>query len=176
MVAIDFSPSLRHMSWANQSLFRALQTLPVEALQSYSTNPDFDVATILRHIVDGAEWYCYCLTGNHQGWNQVHPTSLSDVQRLAETLLELDAILLSQGARDDEMLTIVEDGKTDHFLLSTVIAQSTHHATEHRAQIVAALELRGYRPLSLDDVDLWSFEISERPPGDIFIPSPSKDR
>ncbi len=43
---------------------------------------------------------------------------------------------------------------------STILSQSIHHATEHRAQIASALEAKGFKPVNLDDLDLWSYEIS----------------
>ena len=36
---------------------------------------------------------------------------------------------------------------------STVLSQAVHHATEHRAQLVAALEANGYTDINLDDFD-----------------------
>jgi len=161
-MAIDSSRQLRHMSWANQRVFEIVQTLPVEALESYLTNPEFTVAKILHHIVDGAEWYGYCITGQHHGFKQVYPKEMGDVAVLAAQLLIFDATLLEQSARDDEMLSIVEGEVTTRNLLSTLIAQSVHHATEHRAQLVDALELRGYPAINLDDLDLWAFEAFER--------------
>jgi uncharacterized damage-inducible protein DinB len=43
---------------------------------------------------------------------------------------------------------------------STIVSQAIHHATEHRAQIASALEAKGFTPMSLDDLDLWSYEKS----------------
>jgi uncharacterized damage-inducible protein DinB len=42
---------------------------------------------------------------------------------------------------------------------STILSQSIHHATEHRAQIASALEAKGFKPVDLDELDLWSYEI-----------------
>jgi uncharacterized damage-inducible protein DinB len=39
------------------------------------------------------------------------------------------------------------------------LSQSIHHATEHRAQLASALEAKGFKPLDLDELDLWSYEI-----------------
>ena len=44
---------------------------------------------------------------------------------------------------------------------STILSQAIHHATEHRAQIASALEAKGFTPVNLDDLDLWSFEESQ---------------
>ncbi|MFM8937646.1 MAG: hypothetical protein ACKOF0_01350, partial [Actinomycetota bacterium] len=43
---------------------------------------------------------------------------------------------------------------------STILSQAIHHATEHRAQIASALEAKGFKPVDLDELDLWSFEIA----------------
>jgi uncharacterized damage-inducible protein DinB len=42
---------------------------------------------------------------------------------------------------------------------STILSQSIHHATEHRAQIASALEAKGFKPVDLDELDLWAFEV-----------------
>jgi len=44
---------------------------------------------------------------------------------------------------------------------STILSQAIHHATEHRAQIASALEAKGFTPVNLDDLDLWSYEKSQ---------------
>ena len=41
---------------------------------------------------------------------------------------------------------------------STILSQAIHHATEHRSQIASALEAKGFTPVNLDDLDLWSYE------------------
>ena len=46
--------------------------------------------------------------------------------------------------------------------VSTIVTQSIHHATEHRAQLIDALEFKGFKPINLDDIDLWSFDDFER--------------
>jgi hypothetical protein len=46
-------------------------------------------------------------------------------------------------------------------LRSTVLAQSIHHATEHRAQIAGALIANGVTALNLDDLDVWAFGDAE---------------
>ena len=148
---------MRHMAWANQRLFAAVAELPDEALSSYLVDPEFDVATILHHIVDGAEWFAFC-AGGHPWSHREKPRTGADVLALARNLAELDALVMKESQRDDVTLTINHEDGDFEAKLSTVISQAPHHATEHRAQLVAALELRGYRSINLDDLDLWCFE------------------
>jgi hypothetical protein len=40
--------------------------------------------------------------------------------------------------------------------------QAIHHATEHRSQLVDALDFKGYKSIVLDDLDLWAFDKLEK--------------
>jgi uncharacterized damage-inducible protein DinB len=145
------------MSWANERVFTAVQALPDEALTSYLVNPDFDAARILQHIVEGAEWFAYCLCQNP--WRpRIRPKTMADVVVLANELRELETIILREGALQDERLSFDDEDGVRNVWRSTIISQTIHHATEHRAQLIDALELRGHKPINLDDLDLWAFE------------------
>jgi len=50
------------------------------------------------------------------------------------------------------------EGKLVKRWRSTILSQSIHHATEHRAQIASALESKGFTPVDLDELDLWAYE------------------
>jgi len=150
--------SLQHMAWANARIFTAIQALPESVLTVYIANPEWTVAKLLQHIVDGAEWYQYCLTGRHDGWNKVLPTTMADVAILQAQLASYDAAILAQADLDDELLSVtMDDGSTMPVLRSILIAQSPHHATEHRAQLADALEAHAIAGIDLDRNDLWAF-------------------
>ena len=148
------------MAWANQRVFAAVQDLPDEALGAYLTNPAFTAARILQHLVEGAEWFAFCSCQNP--WRpRIRPTTMEDVATLASELAELDALLIGESAREDELLTIEDEHGSRQNRLSTILSQAVHHGTEHRAQLVDALDLRGYSGINLDDLDLWVFEAHE---------------
>jgi uncharacterized damage-inducible protein DinB len=99
-------------------------------------------------------------------WSEVPtPSEIADVPALARTLAEFDAAILSQSGLPDDFLTIKEDEKSWQNLRSTLLAQAVHHATEHRAQLIDALESRGFTPINLDDIDFWAFERFEKEAG-----------
>lgn len=149
------------MAWSNQRVYAAVSKLPDEALGSYLVNPEWTAATILRHIVVGSTWYLYCL--GIEDWQEVvRPTSMRDVDVLAGQLAEFDAKLLPAADLADELLTFQEEDGAVQVLRSTLLVQAVHHATEHRAQLIDALEFRGFPSINLDDVDLWAFEGFER--------------
>jgi uncharacterized damage-inducible protein DinB len=77
-------------------------------------------------------------------------------------------ILIARAAKADEVLFAaaqLPEGDTERELngkiiirkRSTIISQAIHHATEHRAQLISALEAKGYKTINLDDYDLWAY-------------------
>lgn len=151
---------LKHMAWANQQVYQAVQTLPAESLESFLVNEEWTAKQILEHITSGADWYLYCLRGGNLQEIGV-PSNMSDVANLAKMLGILDNEIIELGQLNDEMLTITYKGQTEKNLRSTIISQTVHHATEHRTQLIAALEFKGYKPIILDNIDLWAFESLE---------------
>lgn len=152
--------SLRHMAWANQKVFAAVAELPFAALGSYVVNPEWVAGRILHHIVSGATWYVHCLGIEH--WQEIPiPESMDDLRNLAQMLAGFDAQILSAADLADERLEFDDEDGKGHVLRSTLLVQAAHHATEHRAQLLDALEIRGYAPIKLDRIDLWHFEARE---------------
>ena len=77
-------------------------------------------------------------------------------------LADFDAAILTQAELPDDLLTIREENESWQNLRSTLLAQAVHHATEHRAQLIDALESKGFTPINLDDIDFWAFEKFEK--------------
>lgn len=147
---------LRHMAWANQRVYSALEDLPDLALGTYIVDAEWTAGRILQHIVEGAQWYVFCLTGAPARDIKL-PESIKDLNLLREQLAESDAKLLSQSEFPDEYLTIKEEDGSWEALRSTILAQAVYHAIEHRTQLIDALQSKGFSPISLDDLDLWQF-------------------
>lgn len=167
---IDLTRALRHLGWADQWMFDRLSDLPAEAMLARYAPESWSVARLALHIVGGAEWYRYCLTGAPE--SDVYPgdvdleTLRAHVLAQRSRLAELDALLLAQSDLPDELLTITEeDGRSFTAMRSTILSQACLHGVEHRAQIACALEVAGYTGFALDDIDLWAFESFERGAG-----------
>jgi uncharacterized damage-inducible protein DinB len=80
---------------------------------------------------------------------------------LLEQAATVDAALLECVKLDDIQLEFENyEGKMVKRWRSTILSQAIHHATEHRAQLASALEAKGFKPVNLDDLDLWSYEIA----------------
>jgi uncharacterized damage-inducible protein DinB len=165
-MTITVARLLRHMAWANQATIAHLQTLPVESLKAYATNPEWFVAEIAHHIVDSADHYAYEITGKPALTQPGDPCiadveKISDLARLAEQAAIADAHLISAADLDDVWLDLESDGRKFQRLRSTVLSQAIHHATEHRTHIASALEAKGFEPIFLDDISLWDYEVYE---------------
>ena len=158
---IGIERALRHMAWANARVYAAVSTLPDESLAAYIVNPEWTAGRILQHIVSGSTWYVHCL-GIQRYQDVPMPSTMADVRDLAESLARYDAQLRPAAAEDDAVCTFEDEDGEGRALRSTLLTQAVHHATEHRAQLIDALESRGWTSISLDDVDLWAFENWER--------------
>ena len=86
--------------------------------------------------------------------------AISDLARIKDQAAIVDKALLDCVDLDDIQIEFknYEDKMVKRWR-STILSQSIHHATEHRAQIASALEAKGFNPVDLDDLDLWSYEI-----------------
>jgi uncharacterized damage-inducible protein DinB len=149
------------MSWANQRVYAALSGLPEEALDSYIVNPEWTARRLLQHIVASADWYVYCL--GIATWHDIpEPKSIVDIEALSLRLKEFDEQILGANELDDELLTFKDEVGFAQVLRSTLLAEAVLHAAEHRAQLMDAIESRGFSAISLDSVDLWAFESYEQ--------------
>ncbi len=157
-MTLNLERALMHMSWANQDVYKLIIALPDEALDAYATDPEWNVGEILRHIASSAGGYGARLKGV-DAEVLVRPTTMQELQMIAKKLLSNDAELLHLANVEDEKIAVTREGRTIHWMRSTIVTQAIHHATEHRAQAVSALEAKGFKAVDLDDYDLWAYEI-----------------
>ena len=147
------------MRWANQQVFSAIAELPDQALGSYVVNAEWQAGQILQHLVRAARRYQSLLWPDEEFEDVPRPATMTDVRSLAAALDVADARLVAAAGLDNERFERRRwDGELVTVERLTVLAQAVHHATEHRAQLMDALNARGYEPVSLDSLDLWSFE------------------
>ena len=167
---MDADKLLKHMAWANEQIYTQVAALPDEALQSFAVNPQWTAAEILRHINSSATWYGWRLLDKSgfsaeqsAQWQEkldrteIQPTVSKDVIGIFEQLKAADKVLLDASHLPEGIVIREFEGKTISRARSTVIAQAVHHATEHRAQLISALEAGGFTSINLDDYDLWAF-------------------
>lgn len=167
---MDAEKLLKHMAWANTEILSKVAELPDAALDAYAVNPEWTVREIARHIASSATWYGWRLLDRSNfteiesaQWQakldetEIPPATVADIQILIDRLKDADQLLFEEAARPEGTVVREWQGKTIVRARSTVAAQAIHHATEHRAQLVAALEARGFTSINLDDYDLWNY-------------------
>ena len=156
---------LRHMAWANQKTIDHLQTLSQESLSAFATNPEWFVAEIVHHIVDSGDHYAYRISGIPALTKPGDPCiddvkRISDLARIKEQAATVDSALIECVKLEDIQIEFTNySGNLVKRWRSTILSQAIHHATEHRAQIASALEAKGFKPVDLDELDLWAFEV-----------------
>jgi uncharacterized damage-inducible protein DinB len=156
---------LAHMAWANQKTIAHLQTLSEASLAAYATNSEWHAAEIIYHIVDSADHYAFRISGIPALTKPGEPCIddvkvIADLTRLKAQAAIVDKALLECVKLDDIQIEFknYEDKMVKRWR-STILSQAIHHATEHRAQLASALEVKGFKPMDLDELDLWAFEV-----------------
>lgn len=162
---LDGNPILdrlfRHMAWANTYLLERLETLPAEAFALKTSNSEWSVGDIAMHFVRSAGFYVSRLGEEIIPFDYVVPTTSEDISRLGKLCAGFDLQLRELAVAPDGITTYIRDGKTIHRARSTILGQSIHHATEHRAQIAGALVANGINVIDLDEIDVWGLGDAE---------------
>lgn len=153
---------LRHMAWANARLMERLATLDDAALELAAPGNEWCVAMYLDHLVAAARGYANRLDGTKTTEPSPYTTRIAELPALAATCATADARLRAAASVPDGIVEFTrDDGSTHRRARSTILAQSIHHATEHRAQIAEALATNGIRAIDLDALDLWAYGEAE---------------
>ena len=147
---------LLHMAWANQYVLAKLGELSDADWKLKLTKDDWSIRELAGHIVFAAGGYANRVSGISvsTGLNQ---EMVIPIEKLLEFCATADEILRIHSHKPDEINTYQREGATIERSRSTIISQSIHHATEHRAQISDTLKVHGLRVLDLDEIDLWAF-------------------
>lgn len=145
---------LRHMAWANAQLVARLQEQPVEALALTAPRNEWSAGRILAHLVNAAQGYGSRMEGVTRPADVEPPTTTAELADLGARLAEWDARLRRQATEPDVLISHPVRTSEQDFR-STILAQSIHHATEHRAQIAGALATNGNDAIDLDAIDVW---------------------
>lgn len=151
----------RHMAWANQFLLEQLQMIPSEALALTSENEEWSVAVITQHFVRSAGFYVSRVSGAPFPTDIVKPASKEDLFGLGKRCASFDRQLRELAMMPEAMTTYQREGQTILRARSTILGQSIHHATEHRAQIADILSFHGIKAVDLDEMDVWAYSDAE---------------
>ena len=148
----------KHMAWANQEIYKAVQKLDSKVLDYYLIDPEWTVKNIMIHIAGASHLYGQRLNGDpFSKFELNNPDSPGVVDELLEHLDRIDAQLVKNSNLDDGEITFMTSKGERSATASSILSQMVFHSAEHRAQIVAALDNHGVRDINLDDYDVWSY-------------------
>jgi uncharacterized damage-inducible protein DinB len=123
----------RHLAWANTYVFDRIAEQPDENLKLTAPNDTWTVAEILEHLT--AARYADLLDGKGNIPTEV-PTNKAEVLALRDLSLSLDQRLRESAKNPVGFVEFTNwEGKEIRRNRETILTQSIHHATEHRAQI-----------------------------------------
>ena len=153
----------RHKTWATLRLIEHCQGLADEHLDATTPGTYGTIRATLRHLVDAEEGYFSILTRDRflskaAAKAFVFPDPLPDgparLDELAQRIRRLGARW--EALAQDPDLPGREVTTTDGWRLpgAVLMAQTIHHADDHRTQVLSILGARG---LEVPALDLWDY-------------------
>lgn len=151
------SDIVRHNNWATEQVLAYCRKLDQSALNATAPGTYGTIIEILRHILDAESAYLFTINGRAPAfpWRRGEAAGLDVLSERASLLAAGWEQLLADGV-DDERIVDDEGDDNDVFAIriGVFIAQSFHHANEHRAQICTILGSIGLEP---PDVSAWGY-------------------
>lgn len=149
--------SFRHSAWAMRELLTVCQTLTETQLDTTVQGTYGSIIATLRHTVASEAGYCRRLMGEEPVWYERVRES-SNLDELSEYIDDLAARwerFLSTPFDAERTFVVKWHDVVDRDVPAGIfLAQTLHHANEHRTQICTTLSSIG---LSTPDMGLWDY-------------------
>lgn len=152
---------VRHKTWANLLLLESCERLTPEELNASAPGTYGTIHETLRHLVDSDESYFATITGHRAIPVMSDDATIGDMaQRVRQMSPSWESLVVEADLGTRDILT--SDGWRTKG--SIPMAQSIHHANDHRAHILTILgahdiELAG-RNIG-EDFDVWHHGIAD---------------
>jgi uncharacterized damage-inducible protein DinB len=140
----------KHKTWATLGLIEFCQSLEAEHLEATQPGTFGSVRATLTHLVNADSNYYRRLTDEQVGPEVEASASLDTFAERVRLLDPLWARLLDDASLPDRPIPS-RWGTTDGVAL---LAQSIHHADDHRTQVLTILGARG---LEVPELDIWAY-------------------
>ena len=147
----------KHMAWANQEIYKEIKKLDQEVLDYYVLDKEWTVRTIMVHIVTASYLYSQRLQEKPFSKIKFDIESPDLIDDLIDALENIDKDLIEQSYREDEEVTFETSKGESSGKVSVILSMMIFHATEHRAQIVAALDKNNERSINLDEYSIFGY-------------------
>ena len=150
----------KHMAWANQEIYKEIKKLDPEVLNYYVVDREWTVRTIMVHIVTASYLYSQRLQEKPFSKIEFDIEDTNLIDNLLSALESIDRDLIEQVYKDDKEVTFETSKGERSEKISVILSMMIFHATEHRAQIVAALDKNDERSINLDEYSIFGYLLS----------------
>ena len=140
----------KHMAWANQEIFKEVKKLGPDVLDYYVVDEEWTVRTIMVHIVAASHLYGQRLEEGPYSKIEFDTKSPDLIDNLLSALEDIDDNLIEQAYKGDREITYETSKGIRTHMASVILSMMIFHTTEHRAQIIAALDKNNERSINLD--------------------------
>lgn len=147
----------KHMAWANQEIYKEIKKLDPEVLNYYVVDREWTVRTIMVHIVTASYLYSQRLQEKPFSKIEFDIEDTNLIDNLLSALKSIDRDLIEQVYKDDKEVTFETSKGERSEKISVILSMMIFHATEHRAQIVAALDKNDERSINLDEYSIFGY-------------------
>ena len=147
----------KHMAWANQEIYKEIKKLDPEVLNYYVVDREWTVRTIMVHIVTASYLYSQRLQEKPFSKIEFNTEDTNLIDNLLSALESIDRDLIEQVYKDDKEVTFETSKGERSEKISVILSMMIFHATEHRAQIVAALDKNDERSINLDEYSIFGY-------------------
>ena len=147
----------KHMAWANQEIYKEIKKLDPEVLNYYVVDREWTVKTIMVHIVTASYLYSQRLQEKPFSKIEFDIEDTNLIDNLLSALESIDRDLIEQVYKDDKEVTFETSKGERSEKISVILSMMIFHATEHRAQIVAALDKNDERSINLDEYSIFGY-------------------
>ena len=147
----------KHMAWANQEIYKEIKKLDPKVLNYYVVDREWTVRTIMVHIVTASYLYSQRLQEKPFSKIEFDIEDTNLIDNLLSALESIDRDLIEQVYKDDKEVTFETSKGERSEKISVILSMMIFHATEHRAQIVAALDKNDERSINLDEYSIFGY-------------------
>ena len=147
----------KHMAWANQEIFKEVKKLDPDVLDYYVVDKEWTVRIIMVHIVAASYLYGQRLDEKPFSKIEFDIESPDLIDTLLSALEGIDNDLIEQAYKEDREITYETSKGMRSQRASVILSMMIFHTTEHRAQIVAALDKNNERSINLDKYSVLGY-------------------
>jgi uncharacterized damage-inducible protein DinB len=163
--------TFRYKTWATLRLIEHCQSLEDKQLDATTPGTYGTIRETLRHIVGAEERYCSILTRERFPSKAAAEAFGTSLDRLPDGPVPLDELAERIRRMGPHWEAMAQDADlpgrdvttTDgwHLPGAVIMAQTIHHAGDHRSHIMSILGARGLELPGPNDLDAWGYAESE---------------